>query len=158
MRPCFCCRFCYKFIRWRIHGAESDIVFDCFIKDERILTDDSNPAPIRIYLKFFQRLIIYVDAPLLWLIESQKQADDSRFSGSGLSDNGRRFTLGYVEIDIYKCGFTVIIIAHRLSTIRGADQIVVLRDGRVAEKGQENGLIKKRGEYYKLANAITLDS
>jgi len=53
---------------------------------------------------------------------------------------------------------TVIIIAHRLSTIRGADQIIVLRDGKVAEVGKEIGLIKKKGEYYKLANATILDS
>ncbi|MCH7680811.1 ATP-binding cassette domain-containing protein, partial [candidate division KSB1 bacterium] len=53
---------------------------------------------------------------------------------------------------------TVIIIAHRLSTIRGADQIIVLKDGKIAEMGQESGLIRKRGEYYKLANPMTLDS
>lgn len=53
---------------------------------------------------------------------------------------------------------TVIIIAHRLSTIRGADQIIVLRDGKVAEVGKEIGLMRKKGEYYKLANATILDS
>jgi ABC-type multidrug transport system fused ATPase/permease subunit len=38
-------------------------------------------------------------------------------------------------------GMTIVIIAHRLSTIRNADQIVVLKDGRVAEKGSHDALI-----------------
>lgn len=50
-------------------------------------------------------------------------------------------------------GRTVIVIAHRLSTIQGADQIVVLKDGRVAEIGTEKLLLEKEGEYYKLARA-----
>lgn len=36
---------------------------------------------------------------------------------------------------------TVIIIAHRLSTVRNADQIVVLKDGRVAEQGSHDELM-----------------
>jgi len=46
---------------------------------------------------------------------------------------------------------TVIIIAHRLSTIRSADQIVVLKDGRVQEIGSAEELVRKKGEYYLLA-------
>ncbi len=36
---------------------------------------------------------------------------------------------------------TIVIIAHRLSTIRNADQIVVLKDGRVAERGSHDELM-----------------
>ena len=50
---------------------------------------------------------------------------------------------------------TVIIIAHRLSTIKDADQIVVLKDGRVLEIGTESELIEKKGEYYSLSAIIT---
>ncbi|RLG12277.1 hypothetical protein DRN73_02975 [Candidatus Pacearchaeota archaeon] len=45
---------------------------------------------------------------------------------------------------------TTIIIAHRFSTIKKADEIIVLKNGRIVEKGNHFQLIKKRGEYYKL--------
>jgi len=48
---------------------------------------------------------------------------------------------------------TVVIIAHRLSTIKNADQLIVLRDGRVSETGSEKELMERRGEYYELATS-----
>lgn len=45
---------------------------------------------------------------------------------------------------------TSIIIAHRLSTIRDADIIVVLDGGHIAEAGNHEQLLKKRGCYYNL--------
>ncbi len=50
-------------------------------------------------------------------------------------------------------GRTVIIIAHRLSTIQGADQIIVMKNGRVAEAGNAEKLLANAGEFYKLASA-----
>jgi ATP-binding cassette subfamily B protein len=47
-------------------------------------------------------------------------------------------------------GKTVIVAAHRLSTVRHADQIVVLDNGRIIEKGTHNELITSRGPYYLL--------
>ncbi|MFC2064176.1 ABC transporter ATP-binding protein [Chloroflexota bacterium] len=47
-------------------------------------------------------------------------------------------------------GRTSFIIAHRLSTIRRADLIVVIDDGRIAEKGTHADLLKLRGHYYRL--------
>ena len=38
-------------------------------------------------------------------------------------------------------------IAHRLSTIKNADQILVLKDGKVIEKGKHNTLIEIKGMY-----------
>lgn len=45
---------------------------------------------------------------------------------------------------------TTLVIAHRLSTIRNADLIVVLDQGRIAEKGTHNELMKKKGLYFEL--------
>jgi len=45
---------------------------------------------------------------------------------------------------------TCFIIAHRLSTIRGADNILVMNDGRIAESGSHDDLMAKRGAYYTL--------
>ncbi len=45
---------------------------------------------------------------------------------------------------------TSLIIAHRLSTIRDADKIVVIEQGRVAEAGNHEELLQKKGCYYKL--------
>lgn len=45
---------------------------------------------------------------------------------------------------------TTFVIAHRLSTIQKADQILVIEDGNIVEKGQHDELIEKRGRYWKL--------
>jgi ABC-type multidrug transport system fused ATPase/permease subunit len=44
-------------------------------------------------------------------------------------------------------GRTVIMITHRLNTIRGADTIIVLHDGVVAEQGTHDGLMARAGIY-----------
>ena len=45
---------------------------------------------------------------------------------------------------------TVLIIAHRLSTVKNADQIIVLDNGKISEKGNHESLIRKKGKYYEL--------
>lgn len=48
---------------------------------------------------------------------------------------------------------TVIVVAHRLSTIRKADQIVVMQSGQVAEIGNHELLMQKKGRYYQLVSS-----
>lgn len=43
---------------------------------------------------------------------------------------------------------TVIVIAHRLSTVVGADQILVMDDGKIIEKGRHRELMALEGKYY----------
>lgn len=47
-------------------------------------------------------------------------------------------------------GRTTFVIAHRLSTIRQADQILVIEKGRIAERGNHDELIEKKGRYFEL--------
>jgi ATP-binding cassette subfamily B protein len=45
---------------------------------------------------------------------------------------------------------TSFVIAHRLSTIRDADQVLVIDDGRIIEKGTHHQLLAKQGLYHQL--------
>ena len=45
---------------------------------------------------------------------------------------------------------TVFVIAHRLSTVRNSDEIVVIEDGEVIERGDHKKLIDLGGKYYQL--------
>ena len=47
-------------------------------------------------------------------------------------------------------GRTTFVIAHRLSTIRRADQILVVEDGRITERGSHDALYDTRGRYFEM--------
>ncbi len=55
-------------------------------------------------------------------------------------------------------GRTSFVIAHRLKTIINADEIAVLRDGHVIERGSHADLLKLKGFYHDLyTNQMVLD-
>lgn len=81
---------------------------------------------------------IYKDPQYLMLDEATSSLD---------AENERRIT---ETLDRHFRGRTRIVIAHRLSTVKNADQIVVLRKGRVVECGTHAELVAQRGYYYEL--------
>ncbi len=75
------------------------------------------------------------NAPILILDEATAFADP---------DNERLVQQAFENLSRDK---TVIMIAHRLSTVTNADQVYVLKDGKIAESGTHEGLLKKDGIY-----------
>ena len=56
-------------------------------------------------------------------------------------------------MDVLTKGKTSFIIAHRLSTIKNADLIIVMKDGKILEKGNHDELLKQNGFYAELYNS-----
>jgi ATP-binding cassette subfamily C protein len=50
-------------------------------------------------------------------------------------------------------GCTAILVAHRLSTVRDADEIILLKKGKVVERGTHDELWAANGEYTRLMMA-----
>ena len=48
---------------------------------------------------------------------------------------------------------TKIIIAHRISAVRNADEIIILKDGKITERGTHDLLLKEKGYYYQTYQA-----
>ena len=83
------------------------------------------------------------DAPILILDEPTSSLDPE--TESLLEDTTRHLMQGR----------TIITIAHRLNTIYNADQIVVLKEGRIVETGTHHELLSRNGDYVKMVRADT---
>lgn len=57
------------------------------------------------------------------------------------------------SLDALSSGRTVIVVAHRLSTVKNADEILVITDDGVAERGKHGSLIRQGGIYASLWNS-----
>lgn len=78
---------------------------------------------------------ILKDAPIILLDEATASVDP---------DNEKYIQMAINELVKDK---TLVVIAHRLSTIQSADQILVIDDGRLIQKGTHDELINEEGQY-----------
>lgn len=53
-----------------------------------------------------------------------------------------------IQKSLFQINATKIIIAHRISAVRNADEIIILEDGKIAERGTHETLLKEKGYYY----------
>jgi ATP-binding cassette subfamily B protein/subfamily B ATP-binding cassette protein MsbA len=84
---------------------------------------------------------ILFDAPILILDEPTSSVDAE--TEALIMEGLRELTSGR----------TTFIIAHRLSTVRQADLIVVLRNGRISERGTFDTLMRSQGDFVRLYRA-----
>lgn len=56
--------------------------------------------------------------------------------------------------NIKALGITRIIVAHRLSAIMDSDEIIVMDDGKISERGTHDELMAKNGAYCALVRSV----
>jgi ATP-binding cassette subfamily B (MDR/TAP) protein 1 len=70
---------------------------------------------------------------------------------SSLDSASEKLVQGAIE-QAAGSGCTVLAVAHRLATIQSADVIFVVGGGKVLEKGDHQGLLRKRGVYWQMVS------
>ena len=83
---------------------------------------------------------ILKDAPIIILDEATASVDP---------ENEQELQKALMELTKDK---TLLMIAHRLSTVRNADQILVLEQGRIVQRGTHKELIRQKGLYRRFVN------
>lgn len=78
------------------------------------------------------------NAPILLLDESTSALD---------ADNEQQINKALANL---MQGKTTFVIAHRLDTIVGANQILLLNNGKIEESGDNQSLLQRKGQYYQL--------
>jgi ABC-type multidrug transport system fused ATPase/permease subunit len=58
-----------------------------------------------------------------------------------------------IDESLRRRGCACLVVAHRLSTIRDADEILVLDNGVIAERGTHEELVKQNGRYLSLVRS-----
>lgn len=76
---------------------------------------------------------------------------------SALDTQSERIVQAALDGAAKEGGRTMVAVAHRLSTIRNADVIYVFANGRIAECGTHEELQRRRGMYYEMCSAQSLD-
>ncbi|MCF0141985.1 MAG: ATP-binding cassette domain-containing protein [Parasporobacterium sp.] len=87
-----------------------------------------------------QRLIlarVFAQKPSLVILDEATSALDNRSQHHVLSS-------------VYNLPCTVIMVAHRLSTVKNCNRIIVLKSGKIAEEGDYDTLMSRRGVFYEL--------
>jgi subfamily B ATP-binding cassette protein MsbA len=115
--------------------------YDTLIGEKGVLLSGGQRQRIAIARAFLK------DAPILILDEATSALD---------AESEREVQRALDELMGLEVGGglrTTLVIAHRLSTVRGADKIVVLAGGRVAESGRHDDLLESGGEYARLYRA-----
>ena len=121
---------------------------DAQIHDEITIRDGNYQAPVDCGGKNFsggqrQRLELataFAKEPSVMIMDEGTSALDA-------------VTEELVMKSIRNMGCSQIIIAHRLSTIRDCDEIIVLRDGKVVERGNHQQLMSNKGFYSRLVES-----
>ena len=132
-----------SFTEEEIHEACKYVQADTFINklpkgiDEEIIEKGENLSQGQRQLLSFARTVIH--KPQILILDEATANIDTETE-----------VLIQQSLEKMKSIGTMLVVAHRLSTIQHADQIIVLQNGSIVERGSHQELLKNRGYYYKL--------